>query len=63
MMKDIPNRFYHYPDRTFYVWEGIKTQEYKRTPTCMSGCRTTMPLPPTFCSNWKNRPRLDAGIP
>ncbi len=32
MMKDIPNRFYHYPERTYHVWEGIKTQEYKRTP-------------------------------
>jgi hypothetical protein len=32
MMKDVPNHFYHYPDRTFLVWEGVKTQEYKRTP-------------------------------
>ena len=32
MMKDVPNHFYHYPDRTFFVWEGMKTQEYKRTP-------------------------------
>ena len=32
MMKDLPNHFYHYPDRTFSIWEGIKTQEYKRTP-------------------------------
>ncbi len=32
MMKDIPNHFYHHPDRTFYIWEGIKTQEYKNTP-------------------------------
>ncbi len=32
MMKDIPNHFYHLPQRTFYVWEGIKTQEYKTTP-------------------------------
>ena len=32
MMKDLPNQFYHYPDRTFLVWEGVKTQEYKRTP-------------------------------
>ncbi|MBX3335919.1 MAG: hypothetical protein KF876_17440 [Nitrospira sp.] len=32
MMKDMPNHFYHYPERTFTVWEGIKTQEYKRTP-------------------------------
>jgi hypothetical protein len=32
MMKDLPNHFYHHPDRTFTVWEGIKTQEYKRTP-------------------------------
>jgi hypothetical protein len=32
MMKDLPNSFYHYPERTFRVWEGIKTQEYKRTP-------------------------------
>jgi hypothetical protein len=32
MMKDIPNHFYHFPDRTYSVWEGIKTQEYKRTP-------------------------------
>ncbi|MCS6286192.1 MAG: hypothetical protein H8K08_12270 [Nitrospira sp.] len=32
MMKDIPNHFYHYPERTYAIWEGIKTQEYKRTP-------------------------------
>ena len=32
MLKDIPNHFYHYPDRTFSVWEGIKSQEYKLTP-------------------------------
>jgi len=32
MMKDLPNVFYHAPDRSFSVWEGIKTQEYKRTP-------------------------------
>lgn len=32
MMKDLPNRFYHYPNRTFYVWEGIKTHEYGTTP-------------------------------
>lgn len=32
MMKDISNHFYHVPERTFCVWEGIKTQEYKRTP-------------------------------
>jgi hypothetical protein len=32
MMKDLPNHFYHFPDRTFYVWEGLKTQEYKTTP-------------------------------
>lgn len=32
MMKDLPNPFFHVPDRTFSVWEGIKTQEYKRTP-------------------------------
>ena len=32
MMKDLPNAFYHMPDRTFSVWEGMKTQEYKRTP-------------------------------
>lgn len=32
MMKDLPNVFYHVPDRTFRIWEGIKTQEYKRTP-------------------------------
>lgn len=32
MMKDVPNHFYHFPGRTFYVWEGIKTQEYKTTP-------------------------------
>ncbi len=32
MMKDVPNHFYHYPERTFFVWEGMKTQEYKRTP-------------------------------
>ncbi len=32
MMKDLPNAFYHFPDRTFRIWEGIKTQEYKRTP-------------------------------
>ena len=32
MMKDIPNHFYHLPERTFHVWEGLKTQEYKRTP-------------------------------
>ena len=32
MLKDIPNHFYHYPERTFSVWEGIKSQEYKLTP-------------------------------
>jgi hypothetical protein len=32
MMKYIPNPFYHRPERTFFVWEGIKMQEYKRTP-------------------------------
>ena len=32
MMKDVPNHFYHYPERTFVVWEGMKTQEHKRTP-------------------------------
>ena len=32
MLKDIPNHFYHEPDRTFSVWEGIKSQEYKLTP-------------------------------
>jgi hypothetical protein len=31
MMKDLPNPFYHNPDRTFRVWEGIKTHEYTRT--------------------------------
>lgn len=32
MMKDIPNGFYHYPNRTFRIWEGIKFHEYKLTP-------------------------------
>jgi hypothetical protein len=32
MMKDLPNHFYHFPKRTFSVWEGIKSQEYKLTP-------------------------------
>jgi len=32
MLKDLPNHFYHYPRRTFSVWEGIKSQEYKLTP-------------------------------
>lgn len=32
MMKDLPNHFYYYPQRTFSVWEGIKTQEYRLTP-------------------------------
>ncbi len=32
MLKDIPNHFYHDPSRTFSVWEGIKSQEYKLTP-------------------------------
>lgn len=32
MLKDIPNHFYHFPHRTFSVWEGIKSQEYKLTP-------------------------------
>ncbi len=32
MMKDLPNHFYHFPSRTFSIWEGIKTQEYKLTP-------------------------------
>lgn len=32
MMKDVPNHFYHFPTRTFSVWEGIKSQEYKLTP-------------------------------
>ena len=32
MMKDLPNHFYHFPNRTFSVWEGIKSQEYKLTP-------------------------------
>ena len=32
MLKNIPNHFYHFPDRTFSVWEGIKSQEYKLTP-------------------------------
>jgi hypothetical protein len=32
MMKDLPNRFYHYLRAYVYRLEGIKTQEYKRTP-------------------------------
>lgn len=32
MLKNIPNHFYHFPNRTFLVWEGIKSQEYKLTP-------------------------------
>ncbi len=32
MMKDIPNHFYHFPKRTYSIWEGIKSQEYKLTP-------------------------------
>ena len=32
MMKDIPNHFYHLPKRTYSIWEGIKSQEYKLTP-------------------------------
>lgn len=32
MMKDLPNHFYYFPKRTFSIWEGIKTQEYKVTP-------------------------------
>ena len=32
MLKDLPNHFYHCPERTFSVWEGIKSQEYKLTP-------------------------------
>jgi hypothetical protein len=32
MMKDLPNHFYHFPKRTFSIWEGIKTQEYRVTP-------------------------------
>lgn len=32
MMKDLPNHFYHFPNRTYSVWEGIKSQEYKHTP-------------------------------
>jgi hypothetical protein len=32
MLKDIPNSFYHFPKRTFSVWEGIKLKEYKLTP-------------------------------
>ena len=32
MMKDVPNHFYHFPQRPFSIWEGIKTQEYKTTP-------------------------------
>jgi hypothetical protein len=32
MMKDVPNHFYHHLERAFFVREGIKNQEYKRTP-------------------------------
>ena len=32
MMKDLPNHFYHLPQRKFSIWEGVKTQEYKTTP-------------------------------
>ncbi|WP_342347249.1 hypothetical protein [uncultured Nitrospira sp.] len=32
MMKDLPNHFYYFPKRTFSIWEGIATQEYKVTP-------------------------------
>lgn len=32
MLKDIHNNFYHYPDRPYSIWEGIKSQEYKLTP-------------------------------
>ncbi len=32
MLKDVPNHFYHYPERTFSVWEGIKSKEYTLTP-------------------------------
>ena len=32
MMKDLPNHFFFFPKRTFSVWEGVKTQEYKLTP-------------------------------
>ena len=32
MMKDIPNHFYHFPTRTYSIWEGVKLQEYKLTP-------------------------------
>jgi hypothetical protein len=32
MMKDVPNPFFHFPNRTFSIWEGIKTHEYATTP-------------------------------
>ncbi len=32
MMKDVPNPFFHFPNRTFFLWEGIKTHEYATTP-------------------------------
>ena len=48
MMKDLPNRFYHYPERTFTVWRASRRRSTNAHRISMTGCLTTKPSPPIF---------------